>query len=997
MSLSLVHKPTDHGILLVGTIDGNLHGLDAGSGKRLWTIEGKPLVAAYTSSSFEPQTILQENGFGKRLRGTDDSFVFPSVDGSLYTVDASGLRLLPIAVQELVQSSPFKRNGVRFLGDKETQVLLLNKRTGAIQAARPDDAGDSTQDLLWFSKTDFTIRAFEESGRESWNVSLGRYDAFSDQEVDTSVPEPSPDSEDPILLASVHGPLLCLDAKTHALRWKQTLRGHERKRVTIASVHFVPADRGEGTVSPRVLNPQYVDVEGLEGMTTEARKLTVMASFLQAQHATYVGEFAGHYFALPSPNNPLLPLPPGNPIRNDKYTIWDDPRISAPVAEPEAQVCSRSHPTFPTCLPGFHPVTTVSEPLMLPLPEHPEIQQTLTEPASIQNQDRSNHYSLVPLHIALPEKQHWDNLEHLWFPAMTFWLGTLTSSGGEVSRLTTLTQILVSIVVVILAVRIIGNLFRGKTVLGASAFHTTRSLQEGKISRNVDVSDGKDNGSEGENKAKSLRKPKKRKKKKKGSVYSASLISLVSLPKGPKRVGKMMVQESAVLGTGSRGTIVCEGYFEGRMVAIKRMVKSFYGERGAAQEVALLIASDEHPNVVRYYAQEEDDDFIYIALERCAGSLEDLVEGSAKVETKLAPGIKNALHQQWRMETLRHMVIGLNHLHNLKIVHRDLKPANILYTGGTREESKLSYDVLTAKIGDMGLGKQLDLHRSSFDSLVTGSVGWQPPELLKEPGARRLTKAVDIFSAGCIIFYVLTHGQHPYGPPLERDLNITRNHVSLGGLDCLPEAQELVEVMINPNADERISADEVVSHCFFWEPQRRLNFLLEVSDCVEALAEGHVIREVLERRAEFVVGDWRQAILPELIDTLGKFRKYNYGTVRDCLRVIRNKAHHYRELSVEVKRDLGTMPDGFLSYFTSAFPCLFLHVYAVFAIFVGNTAESRSIILKSQYSKFPVSKQDVATLEPYFANFSHQRRTHLAKRLQLDHRQWYPSSSYWSL
>src|SRR5689334_23116992 len=70
--------------------------------------------------------------------------------------------------------------------------------------------------------------------------------------------------------------------------------------------------------------------------------------------------------------------------------------------------------------------------------------------------------------------------------------------------------------------------------------------------------------------------------------------------------------------------------------------------------------------------------------------------------------------------------------------------------------------IISGKIADMGLGKQLDLQRSSFDSLVSGSVGWQPPETLKS-NTGRLTKAVDIFSAGCVVHYVLTKGKHPFG------------------------------------------------------------------------------------------------------------------------------------------------------------------------------------------------------------------------------------------
>ncbi len=37
--------------------------------------------------------------------------------------------------------------------------------------------------------------------------------------------------------------------------------------------------------------------------------------------------------------------------------------------------------------------------------------------------------------------------------------------------------------------------------------------------------------------------------------------------------------------------------------------------------------------------------------------------------------------------------------------------------------------------------------------------------------------------------------------------------------------------------------------------------------------------------------------------------------------------HHYRELPLEVQRSLGSVPDQFVTYFTSRFPHLLLHVY----------------------------------------------------------------------
>ena len=67
-----------------------------------------------------------------------------------------------------------------------------------------------------------------------------------------------------------------------------------------------------------------------------------------------------------------------------------------------------------------------------------------------------------------------------------------------------------------------------------------------------------------------------------------------------------------VLGYGSHGTVVLEGTFEGRKVAIKRMLADFY--EVADHEVKMLQESDLHPNVVRYFFKEQTDGFTYIAL-----------------------------------------------------------------------------------------------------------------------------------------------------------------------------------------------------------------------------------------------------------------------------------------------------------------------------------------------------------------------------------------------
>jgi serine/threonine-protein kinase/endoribonuclease IRE1 len=105
----------------------------------------------------------------------------------------------------------------------------------------------------------------------------------------------------------------------------------------------------------------------------------------------------------------------------------------------------------------------------------------------------------------------------------------------------------------------------------------------------------------------------------------------------------------------------------------------------------------------------------------------------------------------------------------------------------------------------------------------------------------------------------------------------------------------------------------------------------------------------LETGAQMVVGnDWHARLDRVFLENLGKFRKYDGRSVQDLMRALRNKVrccpgrrssasehscarqkHHYQDLPEHVKRHVGSMPDGFLAYFTRRFPRLFLHVHAV--------------------------------------------------------------------
>jgi len=164
------------------------------------------------------------------------------------------------------------------------------------------------------------------------------------------------------------------------------------------------------------------------------------------------------------------------------------------------------------------------------------------------------------------------------------------------------------------------------------------------------------------------------------------------------------------------------------------------------------------------------------------------------------------------------------------------------------------------------------------------------------PEPLRITKAIDIFAAGCVFFYVLTNGQHPFGDRYYREANIINGRYDLNNeFNINVEAKDLIEHMIQGDYRKRPSAKSIMSHPYFWSPTQRLNFLQEASDRfeIEPRDPPSPLLQLLETNAKIVVsGDWYKVIDKALRDNLGKYRKYNGESVRDLLRSLRNKVKY---------------------------------------------------------------------------------------------------------
>ena len=269
---------------------------------------------------------------------------------------------------------------------------------------------------------------------------------------------------------------------------------------------------------------------------------------------------------------------------------------------------------------------------------------------------------------------------------------------------------------------------------------------------------------------------------------------------------KITIDKSAILGMGSYSTVFI-GTFNGEQVSVKRI--PHYRIESTERQVNIIKLLN-HNNVLRFLGFDNDRDFRYYAFELAAGSLSDFCQGYYKGKI---PSDGDALKQ---------MTKALQYIHGLKFVHRNITPSNIVISQS--QPVKLMITNFSSLCEAPG--------NSSFVWKLPEE--WRAPEIFYDDDDDDEEPvngfSSDTWALGCVLFYFLTRGIHPFGKNLKKiRYNIFVKQRASIDFDVVLQSSDqkmakvckLIGEMIHIEPEKRISLEHVVQDLEILYPQQQ--------------------------------------------------------------------------------------------------------------------------------------------------------------------------------
>lgn len=263
------------------------------------------------------------------------------------------------------------------------------------------------------------------------------------------------------------------------------------------------------------------------------------------------------------------------------------------------------------------------------------------------------------------------------------------------------------------------------------------------------------------------------------------------------------------LGTGGMSSVyLAEHTLMNRKVAIKVLPRRRVNDASYLARFHLeaqAAAHLDHPNIVRAFDVDNEDNTHYIVMEYVPGAdLQQIVRERGPVPFEAAA------------DYIAQAADGLQHAHDKGVVHRDVKPANLLLD-----------DRGVVKILDMGLARIKQDEDASLtiahEENVLGTADYLAPE--QAVNSHKVDHRADIYSLGCSLYYLLTgHPPFPEGSLAQRiakHQSVMPDPIKKSRPNCPPSLQRICEKMIAKQPEDRFNdASEVAFELRAWMESR---------------------------------------------------------------------------------------------------------------------------------------------------------------------------------
>lgn len=239
--------------------------------------------------------------------------------------------------------------------------------------------------------------------------------------------------------------------------------------------------------------------------------------------------------------------------------------------------------------------------------------------------------------------------------------------------------------------------------------------------------------------------------------------------------------------------------------AIKKIPKSTTSVTDFENEIRALIRLD-HPHIIKVIEYFEDENNFWVVEELCESC--DLWDYVVKSR---GDGDVSTVSTETASVIMRQCLKSLQGCHFHGLIHRDVKPENFMLTQA--EGGDLSIMLI-----DFGLAKSVSGNEKIAG--VCGTPAYMAPEM--DTGRHKYDAKVDIWSLGCVLFFIFAWELFVPDTSPERELALMRpgyveerlEFLKVKRNDISEAAIDIMRGMLQVKPERRLTAAEALTHPF---------------------------------------------------------------------------------------------------------------------------------------------------------------------------------------